>query len=208
MWSGLMAEAEPAFIIGNGPSREGIDLTRLIGQGCTFGCNAIYRDYPDYLIPDYLVAIDPIITEEIKQSTFPSERVIIPPFAEQFEAKEHSGGFVRSCAGINAMLEAIKQGFTTLYCFGFDFLLEDQHMSTANLYDGSNGYGPETRASYSDNINRCRYMEYVAQKNININFKFVLPRTHRKIHKINSSNVTGMYYESFDPIMGVQDNVG
>ena len=59
-----MAEAEPAFIIGNGPSRKNRDLTRLIGQGCTFGCNAIYRDYPDYSIPDYLVAIDPIITEE------------------------------------------------------------------------------------------------------------------------------------------------
>ena len=107
-------ENEPAFIIGNGPSRKDFNLKRLIGQGCTFGCNAIYRDYPDFSLPDYLIAIDPIITEEIQKSNFPSASIFIPPFAEQFEAREHSGGFVRSCAGINAMLEAIKKGFTNL----------------------------------------------------------------------------------------------
>ena len=73
--------------------------------------------------------------------------------------------------------------------------------NAANLYDGSNGYGPETRASYNDNINRCMYMTYIAQKNPNINFKFVLPRDQNKIHTINSNNVTGMYYEKFDPGM-------
>ena len=201
-------ENEPAFIIGNGPSRKDFNLKRLIGQGCTFGCNAIYRDYPDFSLPDYLVAIDPIITEEIQKSNFPSNRIIIPPFAEQFEAREHSGGFVRSCAGINAMLEAIKKGFINLYCFGFDFIIDDAAYSVDNLYDGTNGYGPETRASYSDNINRCRYMEFIAQKNININFKFVLPRSQRKIHTINSNNVTGMYYDKFDPEMKVaQENI-
>ena len=200
-------DKEPAFIIGNGPSRKNRDLTRLIGQGCIFGCNAIYRDYPDFSLPDYLVAIDPIITEEILHSNFPSNRIIIPSYTEQFEAREHSGGFTRSCAGINAMLEAIKKGFTTLYCFGFDFVIEDPIYSVQNLYDGTNGYGPDTRASYFDNINRCKYMEYIAQKNININFKFVLPRSQGKIHTINSNNVTGMYYETFDPEMKVQEKI-
>ena len=99
------------------------------------------------------------------------------------------------------MLEAIKKGFTTLYLFGFDFILDDPAFSVQNMYDGSNGYGPETRASYNDNINRSLYMTYIAQKNNNINFKFVLPRSHRSIHTINSNNVTGMYYDSFDPEM-------
>ena len=69
------------------------------------------------------------------------------------------------------------------------------------IRDRSNGYGPETRASYNDNINRSLYMTYIAQKNNNVNFKFVLPRSQRKIHTINSNNVTGMYYEKFDPGM-------
>ena len=63
-------ENEPAFIIGNGPSRKDFNLKRLIGQGCTFGCNAIYRDYPDFSLPDYLIAIDPIIQKKYKKVTF------------------------------------------------------------------------------------------------------------------------------------------
>ena len=193
---------EPAFIIGNGKSREQLDLQRLIGQGCTFGCNAMYRDFkPDYILPDYLVAIDPLLIEEIKNSDFPKDRFIEPPFAEQFEPAECNPARPRSNAGMNAMLEAIKKGFSTLYMFGFDFILDDPTFSVQNLYDGSNGYGPETRASYNDNINRSMYMTYIAQKNPNVNFKFVLPRDQNKIHTINSNNVTGMYYESFDPEM-------
>ena len=81
-------------------------------------------------------------------------------------------------------------------------------ISVKNIYDGSKCYGPETRASYNDNINRCLYMTYIAQKNLNINFKFVLPRSQKEIHTINSNNVTGMYYEKFDPEMKVvQENI-
>jgi len=203
------SNSEPAFIIGNGETRQQLKFDRLIGQGCTFGCNALYRDFkPEYILPDYLVAIDPVMIQEIKDSDFPSERFIEPPFHEQFEPAECNPARSRSNAGMNAMLEAIKMGFKTLYMFGFDFVLKDQYFSISNLYDGTNGYGPETRASYNDNINRCLYMTYIAQKNPNINFKFVLPRSQRKIHTINSNNVTGMYYENFDPEMKVaQENI-
>ena len=37
---------DTAYIIGNGPSRKGLDLSTL--DGTTFGCNALYRDFtPD-----------------------------------------------------------------------------------------------------------------------------------------------------------------
>ena len=52
-------ENEPAFIIGNGPSRKDFNLKRLIGQGCTFGCNAIYRDF----MPDFIFSVDTQMTE-------------------------------------------------------------------------------------------------------------------------------------------------
>ncbi len=201
-------ENEPAFIIGNGKSRQHLDIKRLIGQGCTFGCNALYRDFePDYILPDYLIAIDPIIIQEIRDSKFPKERFIVPPYFEQFEPQECNPNRPRSNAGMNAMQEAIKMGFSTLYMFGFDFILDDPNYSVENLYDGTNGYGPETRASYNDNISRCTYMTYIAQKNKNINFKFVLPRSQKQIHSINSNNVTGMYYDKFDPEMVAQENI-
>jgi hypothetical protein len=39
----------------------------------------------------------------------------------------------------------------------------------------------------------------MATKNPSVKFKFVLPRDIGIIHNINSSNVTGIYYEDFDP---------
>mgnify|MGYP003149779602 CR=1 FL=1 len=164
--------SEPAFIIGNGLSRKDFNLNRLVGQGCTFGCNALYRDFT----PDYLVAIDDKIIEEITQSDYPMNRFIVPPNEEQYEPAEHNPNRPRSNAGI----------------------LEDQ-ISVKNIYDGSDCYGPETRANYTDNHNRAKYFEYMAKKNHNVNFKFVLPRDIGIIHNINSTNVTGIYYDDFDP---------
>tara|TARA_R100001591_G_scaffold11142_1_gene17507 strand:- start:2315 stop:2893 length:579 start_codon:yes stop_codon:yes gene_type:complete len=185
---------EPAFIIGNGLSRQKYDLNRLVGQGCTFGCNALYRDFT----PDYLVAIDDKIIEEITQSDYPMNRFIVPPNEEQYEPAEHNPGRPRSNAGMNACFEAIKKDFKDLFLFGFDFILED-NISVKNIYDGSKCYGPETRANYNDNGNRAKYFEYMAKKNPDVNFKFVLPRDIRIIHNIDSSNVTGIHYEDFDP---------
>ena len=47
-------QGKPAFIIGNGQSRQGFDLESLRGKGTTYGCNAVYRDFT----PDYLVSLD------------------------------------------------------------------------------------------------------------------------------------------------------
>ena len=93
------------FCIGNGESRKHLDLETLRPHGKIYGCNALYRDFkPDYILPDYLVAIDPLLIEEIKDSDFPQDRFIEPPFAEQFEPAECNPGRPRSNAGMNAML--------------------------------------------------------------------------------------------------------
>ena len=73
-------EKEPAFIIGNGLSRKKFKLEKLIGQGCIFGCNALYRDFT----PDYLVAIDHKIIAEINNSDYPKNRFIVPPVAVSY----------------------------------------------------------------------------------------------------------------------------
>ena len=64
-----------AYIIGNGPSRKGLDLDTL--DGTTFGCNALYRDYS----PDYLVSGDSNIIKEICKSEYPKDnKCIFPDF--------------------------------------------------------------------------------------------------------------------------------
>ena len=64
-----------AYIIGNGPSRKGLDLDSL--EGTTFGCNALFRDYS----PDYLISGDSTIIKEICESEYPkNNKCIFPDF--------------------------------------------------------------------------------------------------------------------------------
>ena len=52
-----------AFVIGNGKSREGMDLNDLKKHGMTYGCNALYREFT----PDVLVAKDKPISDAIQE---------------------------------------------------------------------------------------------------------------------------------------------
>ena len=188
-----------AFIIGNGPSRKKFDITKLKGNGTIYGCNALYRDYPNLV--DFLVSIDPPIIEEITASDFPKEKFIVPPLEEQFEDPQYNQyQRFRSNAGVNAMLEAIKAGHNVLYCLGFDFMIKSPKISLGNLYDGTNAYGPETRSRYNDNLNRVKYMQFIARKYSKVKFKFVVPRFGNKdeYHNLNAKNVFGVFYDSFE----------
>lgn len=193
-----------AYIVGNGPSRQKFNLKKLKGRGTVYGCNALYRDFPSHSLPDYLVAIDDAIIQEIQQSDFPKERFIIPPEQEQWEDPAYNPYTkFRSNAGVNAMLEAIKGGHTTLYCLGFDFMLRRPERSLGNLYDGTNGYGLQTRTRYIDNINRVKYMTFLARKYPHIKFIFVVPDYGNmdEYHNLNAKNVGGMFYGKFENIL-------
>jgi hypothetical protein len=52
------------FAIGNGESRQSLDLLKLKPHGKIYGCNALYRDFT----PDVLVAVDQSIMHEIYHS--------------------------------------------------------------------------------------------------------------------------------------------
>jgi len=56
------------FCIGNGESRKDFDLNVLKGKGKVYGCNAIYRDYPELI--DVLTAVDNGIIHEIYHSGY------------------------------------------------------------------------------------------------------------------------------------------
>jgi hypothetical protein len=187
-----------AFIIGNGKSRIGFDLLLLKHNGTVFGCNALYRDFDvcNYALPDYLVAIDPKMQEEIDMSDFPRPRIIFPPEEECWEPKEYNPNRPRSNAGMNAVLEAIKRDFNEIYCLGFDFLLYDDIGSISNVYDGTNAYESDVRCSLSDSRNRMGYLGYVLEKNKNIDFTFVY-RSYDKIYKPALDNFNLLHYEDF-----------
>jgi hypothetical protein len=186
-----------AFIIGNGTSRKGFDLTKLKPYGTIFGCNALYRDFPDYSIPDFLVSIDDGIIAEIESSSFPSKRFIVPPIDERWEPSECNIGRPRSNAGINAMREAIKMGHDQLICLGFDFLIQEGNQFLSNMYDGTDNYGPETRANASDNPGRVNYLQWLVRKHPDVDFIFIVPDTD-KIVDIFGENA---YFNTYEKLL-------
>ena len=186
-----------AFIIGNGTSREGFDLTRLKSYGTIYGCNALYRDFPDHSIPDFLVAIDDGIIAEIESSNFPSKRFVVPPIEERWEPSECNIGRPRSNAGMNAMREAIKAGHDQLICLGFDFLIGGKNQFLSNVYDGTENYGPDTRANAGDNPGRVNYLQWLVYKNPEVDFIFIYP----DIENVNVINGDNVYYNTYEKLL-------
>ena len=167
------------LIVGNGLSRKDINLeqvARTNDQMTIYGCNALYRDYgPDYLYPDWLVAIDDGVIDEIKKSDFPSYRLIVPPEKERWEPVQLWEGVgvgrpPRSNAGTNAIIEAVKMRHDTIYIVGFDSMIRDHTVAVGNIYDATENYGPETRANYNDSVFFFFFLAWVLENNPNVNF--------------------------------------
>jgi len=177
-----------AIIIGNGKSREEINLDSLVGQGTIFGCNALYRDFDGY---DYLVAIDDRMINEIQTTEKRlAGKAIFPPEDERWESAEYSKIRRRNNAGMAAMNAAIRMGHTMLYCLGFDFILEGED-SVKNVYKGSRNYEPHTQSNTEDNYYRVKYLEWFATKHSDVKFVFVIP-DNAKTKKIDSRNIIGV----------------
>jgi hypothetical protein len=180
-----------AFIIGNGISRKGLDINSLKEFGVVFGCNALYRTDN----PDFLVAIDPDMINEINRSTYPKDKFIIPPPNEHYEPVECNKYQPRSNAGMNAMLEAIKRNHKDLYCFGFDFIWQDPVESTKNIFDNTENYCGKHKASYGDNAGRIRYFTWIATKYPEVTFWMVYPEAYfdkLQFHSIVAKNIKGL----------------
>ena len=56
---------DTAFLICNGESRNIFPIKNLKNKGIIYGCNAIYRDWPE--LCDHVVAVNPLMYEELKQ---------------------------------------------------------------------------------------------------------------------------------------------
>ena len=77
---------------------------------------------------------------------------------------------------MNAILEAIKKGYSDIYIFGFDSLVVDNKVALSNLYDGTDCYGYDTRANLQDTRNRMTFLGWVIEKNPDTHFTFCYPK--------------------------------
>ena len=103
-----------AYIIGNGPSRKGLDLNTL--NGVTFGCNALYRDYS----PDYLVSGDATIIKEICESGYPENNKCIFPDFDPLP-KEYKESLLLGFQQTHNIKESNIEQYNHIWIFGADW---------------------------------------------------------------------------------------
>lgn len=106
-----------AFVLGNGISRAGIDLTWLHTHGTIYGCNALYREFE----PDVLVATDRPIAEQIQKSGYALTHVFYTrnpmPGSGARAIPKHFWSF---SSGQVALGLAANDENTQIYMLGFD----------------------------------------------------------------------------------------
>jgi len=106
-----------AFVLGNGVSRQSVDLNWLKTQGHVYGCNAIYREF----VPDVLISTDPPISERIQHEGYSAQHVHytrkpLPDTGARKIAQQYYG----YSSGPAAVGQAAIDGHDAVYLIGFD----------------------------------------------------------------------------------------
>lgn len=174
---------EIAIIIGNGESRRNVNL-HMFDEYQTYGCNAIYEDYE----PNFLISFDERIVNILIHKDMKKSQVYVPD--EKFHYEKFGSG-KRNNAGMLAMDLAISHNFKKLFCIGFDFLLLRSPFQLSNVYEGHDGYGPETKTNEMDCFNRIHYLSQFVDFYKNVNFVFGFPKSNYIFPKeiTNKSNI-------------------
>ena len=131
------------FCIGNGESRQKIDLHFLKKYGTIYGSNALYRD----ITPDILVTCDPMMLEEIIESGYSKENKVYTTeygYGNVLEKvpKGHKVSLVpfKKIYPVNSGWTSIRLAYhlqpeEQIYMIGFD-LFGDRK----NIYDDTRNY--------------------------------------------------------------------
>lgn len=137
-----------AIVIGNGISRQDVNLDRLKKLGKTYGCNALYREFT----PDVLVATDRPISAEIQNSGYAQQNIFYTrrPL-EGLGAHRVLECYYGYSSGPNATALAAHHGARRVYLLGFDMgpTLSNQFN---NIYAGTEFYKPASaQPTYTGN---------------------------------------------------------
>tara|TARA_B100000683_G_C12505626_1_gene559029 strand:- start:1190 stop:1789 length:600 start_codon:yes stop_codon:yes gene_type:complete len=132
-----------AFVLGNGESRQPIDLHSMKKYGKVYACNAVYRTHQ----PDYLVAVDVKMILEINHSKWQMNNPVWTNPNKAYHGFHGFNYFQPSkgwSSGPTALWLASTHGHDTIYILGFDFHGKldgkGQRTKVNNLYAGTQNY--------------------------------------------------------------------
>ena len=112
--------SNPAFVIGNGTSRQGLHIKSLMHSGVIYGCNAQYREFE----PHYLIAVDVKMVNEIVESGYHKRHQVWTNPNKGIQTKHGINFFSPHkgwSSGPTALWFAASQEHRTIYIFGFDY---------------------------------------------------------------------------------------
>ena len=162
-----------AFVVGNGTSRNPINVKNLLELGTVYGCNAIYRE----LTPHHLIAVDTKMVREIVATGYHLKNPVWTNPNAYSKSVEKICIFNPSLgwsSGPSALNLATEHGFKTIYILGFDYKgLGTNGEYVNNIYAGTPNYKKiDDRATYFGNWSR--QTATIIQKNPEVKYVRVI----------------------------------
>jgi hypothetical protein len=172
------------FLIGNGLSRQPIDLRELQKHGPIWGCNALYRD----MVPDMLLITDKAMQDEAYNAVGPDYcKMIFKNTKENFPwRREHhkvltfntvKGCKVQQNSGVYLLYFALKWGFKEIWLLGFDFCTPKTN-AVNNVYKGTQNY--KSNPKFRDSLLKP-FKEWEAKNRNHVTFKRVFDENHSRV---------------------------
>lgn len=108
------------IVLGNGTSRESIQVEQLSPHGVIYGCNALYRSFK----PDYLIAVDVKMILEINKYRYQAKGEVWTNPNKAYATMKDLNYFNPSkgwSSGPTALWFASQHNYEKIYILGFDF---------------------------------------------------------------------------------------
>lgn len=178
-----------AMVVGNGPSRDGLNISLFYQKLKIYGCNAVIRDYPDI---DYVTYIDPGVYQEFLEIGVPKKKIIAPTYKDLHEPEDYAPTRFKNNAGVFAMSKAVEAGAKVVYCVGMDCLLNEGDF-LGNIYLGTRNF--DSKVAFEDQQRRRKYVDWYCETNKNIKFIFAFPNHITKFHNMYAPNIKGIKFD-------------
>jgi hypothetical protein len=185
------------FVLGNGLSRQPVNLNNLKPYGKIFGCNALYREFD----PDYLVAVDVKMILEINKHKYQykNSQVWTNP-NKAYSSMSHLNLFQPSkgwSSGPTALWLASSHSPLQVFILGFDFKGKDTGDKFNNIYADTENYKKSLDgATYHGNW--LKQTVTVVRENPKINYVRVIAQDNYNPEELNIfSNYSTMQITDF-----------
>lgn len=195
--------SKTSFVLGNGLSRQQIELNSLKPYGKIYGCNALYRDFD----PDYLIAVDVKMVLELNKHKYQhkNSQVWTNP-NKAYTNMSHLNIFQPSkgwSSGPTALWLASQHAPLQIFIVGFDFKGKNGGDSFNNMYADTDNYKKSVDgATYHGNW--LKQTITVIQEHPKINYTRVIAKDNFCPEELNSlSNYKTMLVEDFKNIFTI-----